>query len=70
MMRASEVKTMDWGNHDETRQKTPDPKLLSPRCEVDWKKIAEELSVEQDGAKLLELTNRLIEALDSQQGAA
>ena len=60
---------MDRENHDETQRNAPDSKLQS-RCDLDWKQIAEEMSKEQDGAKLIELSYRLIDAFDNQQGAA
>jgi len=43
----------------------PDDTVEEAKQERNWKAIAEEASKEQDGAKLLELTNRLIVALDN-----
>jgi len=43
---------------------------VQPTPARDWKEIAEEASNEQDGRKLLELTSRLIAALDQQTTAA
>ena len=61
---------MNRGNHDVTKERTPDPKIQSQRPERDWREIAEEAAKEQDGTKLIELANRLIHAIDNQQGAA
>ena len=43
----------------------PDESVHQPKPARNWKEIAEEASKEQDGTKLLELTNRLIAALDN-----
>jgi len=53
-----------------SQQRTPDDEIQSPRCEPEWKQIAEEMSKEQDSAKLIELSQRLIDAFDNQQRAA
>jgi hypothetical protein len=61
---------MDRGNHDVSKKKTPDHKIQSPRPQLDWKELAEEASKKQDGTKLIELTNRLIDAFENEHAAA
>ena len=60
---------MDRENDLVSKERAPDHVLQSPRGEPDWREIAEEASKEQDGAKLIELAKRLIDAFDNQEGA-
>ena len=46
-----------------------DDRPARARPSREWKKIAEEASKEKDGTRLLELTRRLIDALDNRKGA-